>query len=121
LTRLRITLLTTSHLWVLAKGAGKIAEEITVSKISQIRPDASEAKFHENVDFAYVKRSFWMKNGSRALAGEGPFWPWDGFSCRPGGDLWLPRVHVDWREVHAQITGAWALAQILEFARKLKK
>jgi len=83
-TRLRITLLTTSHLWVLAKGARKI-EEMTASKIFQIRHDASEAKFHENVDFASVKRSFWMKNGSRGLAGEGPFWPWDGLSCRPGG------------------------------------
>ena len=26
-----------------------------------------------------------MKNGSRGLAGEGPFWPWDGLSCRLGG------------------------------------
>ena len=42
-------------------------------------------RFHENVDFASVKRSFWMKNGSRGLAGEGPFWLWDGLSCRPGG------------------------------------
>ena len=35
--------------------------------------------------FASVKRSFWMKNGSRGLAGEGPFWLWDGLSCRLGG------------------------------------
>jgi hypothetical protein len=83
-TRLRITLLTTSHLLVLAKGARKI-EELTASKIFQIRHDASEAKFHENVDFAAVKRSFWMKNGSRGPAGKVPFWPWDGLSCRPGG------------------------------------
>ena len=45
-TRLRLTLLTTSHLWVLAKGARKI-EEMTASKIFQIRHDASEAKITE--------------------------------------------------------------------------
>ena len=83
-TRLRITLLTTSHLWVLAK-AGRKIEEMTASKIFQFRHDASEAKFHENVDFASVKLPFWMKIGSRGLAGEGQFWPWDGLSCRLGG------------------------------------
>jgi hypothetical protein len=83
-TRLRITLLATSCLWVLAKGARKI-EEMTASKIFQIRNDAPETKFCENVDFASVKRSFWMKNGSRTLAGGGSFWPWDGLFCRPGG------------------------------------
>ena len=82
--RLRITLLTTIHLWVLAKGGRKI-EEKTAAKIFQFRHDASEAKSHENVDFASVKLPFWMKNGSQGLAGEGPFWPWDGLSCRPGG------------------------------------
>ena len=83
-TRLHITLLTTIHLWVLAKGACKL-EEMLVSKIFQIRHGASEAKFHEHVDCVSVKRSFWMKNGSRRHAGEGPFWPWDGLSCRTGG------------------------------------
>jgi hypothetical protein len=83
-SRLRISLLTTSHLCVLAKGACKI-DEMTASKIFQIRHDTSETKFHENADFASVKRPFWMENGSRGLAGEGPFWPWDGLSCRPGG------------------------------------
>jgi hypothetical protein len=81
---LRITRLTTSHLWVLATGARK-GEEVIESRISQIRHDASETTFCENVDFASVKRPCWMKNGSRALAGEGPIWPWDGLSCRLGG------------------------------------
>jgi hypothetical protein len=78
------TPLPASKLWVLAKGARKI-EKMSASKIFQIRHDASEAKFHENVDFASVKRPFWMKNGSRALAGEGSFWAWDCLFCRPGG------------------------------------
>jgi hypothetical protein len=81
---LHITFLTTSQLWVMAKVARKI-EKMAASTISQIRHDASEAKFYENVDFASVKRPFWMKDGSRTLAGKGPFWPWDGLSCRIGG------------------------------------
>jgi hypothetical protein len=81
--RLRITLLTTSQLSVLAKVTHNI-EEMTVSIFY----------------FASVKRSFGMKNGTRALVGEGPFWPWDGLSCRR--DLLLPRGYGDWREVHAQ-------------------
>jgi hypothetical protein len=71
LTRLRITLLTTRHLWVLAKGAGKI-KDMTASKISQLRHDATEAKFHKNVDFAAVKRSFWMKNGREEFPRPNP-------------------------------------------------
>jgi hypothetical protein len=83
---------------VLAKGARKI-EETIASKISHIRHDASEAKFCENEDFFSVTRSFWMKNGSRALAGEGTFWPWDDLFCRPGGSS---GCH-EYMGVHAQI------------------
>jgi hypothetical protein len=80
----RVTLLTISQLWELAKEV-RNTEEITASKIFQIRHDASEAKPHEHVEFASVKRPAWMTNCSSALAGDGPFWLWNGLSCRLGG------------------------------------
>jgi hypothetical protein len=74
-------------------------EEVTASTIFFLHMchDASEAKFCEHVDFASVKRPFWIKIGSRALAGERPFWPWDGFSCRPGGTSGCHVFFVEWR------------------------